>query len=53
MDPKKVELTLFNKIERHYLPNFSDSSEPIITDNREVIKTLNSLCTEMEQRYEL
>jgi S-DNA-T family DNA segregation ATPase FtsK/SpoIIIE len=53
VDPKKVELTLFNKIERHYLAKLPDSSEPIITDNREVIKTLNSLCTEMEQRYEL
>ena len=53
VDPKKVELTLFNKIERHYLAKLPDSLEPIITDNREVIKTLNSLCTEMEQRYEL
>tara|TARA_B100000161_G_scaffold263716_1_gene235594 strand:- start:7826 stop:10090 length:2265 start_codon:yes stop_codon:yes gene_type:complete len=53
VDPKKVELTLFNKIERHYLAKLPDSLEPIITDNREVIKTLNSLCTEMEKRYEL
>ncbi len=53
VDPKKVELTLFNKIERHYLAKLPDSKEPIITDNKEVIKTLNSLCIEMEQRYEL
>ena len=52
-DPKKVELTLFNKIERHYLAKLPDSEEPIITDNKVVIKTLNSLCIEMEQRYDL
>mgnify|MGYP001365974743 CR=1 FL=1 len=53
VDPKKVELTLFNKIERHYLAKLPDSEEPIITDNKVVIKTLNSLCIEMEQRYDL
>ena len=53
VDPKKVELTLFNKIERHYLAKLPDSDEPIITDNKIVIKTLNSLCIEMEQRYDL
>ena len=53
VDPKKVELTLFNKIERHYLAKLPDSDEPIITDNKVVIKTLNSLCIEMEQRYDL
>jgi len=53
VDPKKVELTLFNKIERHYLAKLPGSEEPIITDNKVVIKTLNSLCIEMEQRYEL
>ena len=52
VDPKKVELTLFNKIERHYLAKLPDSEEPIITDNKVVIKTLNSLCIEMEQRYD-
>ena len=53
VDPKKVELTLFNKIERHYLAKLPATEEPIITDNKVVIKTLNSLCIEMEQRYDL
>ncbi len=53
VDPKKVELTLYNKIERHYLAKLPDSEEAIITDNTKVIHTLNSLCTEMENRYEL
>ena len=53
VDPKKVELTLFNKIERHYLAKLPGTEEPIITDNKVVIKTLNSLCIEMEQRYDL
>jgi len=53
VDPKKVELTLFNKIERHYLAKLPDSEEAIITDNNLVINTLNSLCIEMDNRYEL
>ena len=53
VDPKKVELTLFNKIERHYLAKLPDSEEAIITDNTKVINTLNSLCIEMDDRYEL
>jgi len=53
VDPKKVELTLFNKIERHYLAKLPDSAEAIITDNTKVINTLNSLCIEMDNRYEL
>ena len=53
VDPKKVELTLFNKIERHYLAKLPDSEEAIITDNAKVINTLNSLCIEMDQRYDL
>ncbi len=53
VDPKKVELTLFNKIERHYLAKLPDSSEAIITDNTKVINTLNSLCIEMDNRYEM
>ncbi|MEM9687611.1 MAG: FtsK/SpoIIIE domain-containing protein, partial [Bacteroidota bacterium] len=53
VDPKKVELTLFNKIERHFLAKLPDSEEAIITDNTKVIYTLNSLCIEMENRYEL
>ncbi|MBC8768099.1 DNA translocase FtsK 4TM domain-containing protein [Arenibacter sp. BSSL-BM3] len=53
IDPKKVELTLFNKIERHYLAKLPDSEEAIITDNNKVINTLNSLCIEMDNRYEL
>ncbi len=53
VDPKKVELTLFNKIERHYLAKLPDSAEAIITDNSKVINTLNSLCIEMDTRYDL
>ena len=53
VDPKKVELTLFNKIERHYLAKLPNTDEAIITDNKAVIKTLNSLCIEMDNRYEM
>ncbi|WP_339654184.1 DNA translocase FtsK 4TM domain-containing protein [uncultured Maribacter sp.] len=53
VDPKKVELTLYNKIERHFLAKLPDSAEAIITDNTKVIHTLNSLCIEMDDRYEL
>lgn len=53
VDPKKVELTLFNKIERHYLAKLPDTEEAIITDNTKVINTLNSLCIEMDRRYDL
>lgn len=53
VDPKKVELTLFNKIERHYLAKLPDAGDAIITDNSKVINTLNSLCVEMDNRYNL
>jgi len=53
VDPKKVELTLFNKIERHYLAKLPDTDEAIITDTTKVINTLNSLCIEMDNRYDL
>ena len=53
VDPKKVELTLFNHIERHYLAKLPDSEEAIITDTSKVVATLNSLCAEMDQRYDL
>lgn len=53
VDPKKVELTLFNKIERHYLAKLPDSGDAIITDNTKVINTLNSLCIEMDNRYDM
>lgn len=53
VDPKKVELQLFNKIERHYLAKLPDSEDAIITDNTKVIHTLNSLCIEMDNRYEM
>jgi len=53
VDPKKVELTLFNKIERHYLAKLPDTEEAIITDNSKVINTLNSMCIEMDARYDL
>jgi len=53
VDPKKVELTLFNKIERHYLAKLPGDHDAIITDNKQVIHTLNSLCIEMDDRYTL
>ncbi|MFH6943349.1 DNA translocase FtsK [Flavobacterium sp. FlaQc-50] len=53
VDPKKVELTLFNKIERHYLAKLPDTEDAIITDNAKVVNTLNSLCVEMDNRYSL
>lgn len=53
VDPKKVELTLFNKIERHFLAKLPDSDDAIITDTKKVIYTLNSLCIEMDNRYDL
>ncbi|CAM1347144.1 DNA translocase FtsK 4TM domain-containing protein [Tenacibaculum insulae] len=53
VDPKKVELTLFNKIERHYLAKLPDTDEAIITDTTKVVHTLNSLCIEMDNRYDM
>ena len=53
VDPKKVELTLYSKIERHYLAKLPDAEDAIITDTNKVINTLNSLCVEMDTRYEL
>jgi S-DNA-T family DNA segregation ATPase FtsK/SpoIIIE len=53
VDPKKVELTLFNKIERHYLAKLPNVEEAIITDTTKVVHTLNSLCIEMDNRYDL
>jgi S-DNA-T family DNA segregation ATPase FtsK/SpoIIIE len=53
VDPKKVELTLYNRIERHYLAKLPDSEDAIITDVKQVVRTLNSLCIEMDARYDL
>ncbi|MFP4089399.1 MAG: DNA translocase FtsK 4TM domain-containing protein [Cyclobacteriaceae bacterium] len=53
IDPKKVELTLFNKLERHFLAKIANSEDAIITDTKKVIYTLNSLCIEMDNRYDL
>ncbi|MCF8258508.1 MAG: DNA translocase FtsK [Flavobacteriales bacterium] len=53
VDPKKVELTLFNKIERHFLAKLPNEEEAIITDTQKVVNTLNSLCIEMDARYDL
>jgi len=53
VDPKKVELSLYSKIERHYLAKLPDGEDAIITDTHKVINTLNSLCIEMDQRYDL
>nr|WP_256604107.1 DNA translocase FtsK [Sphingobacterium multivorum] len=53
VDPKKVELSLFKKVERHFLAKLPDDGDAIITDTKKVINTLNSLCIEMDQRYDL
>jgi len=53
VDPKKVELTLYNKIERHFLAKLPDAEEAIITDTTKVVNTVNSLCIEMDSRYDL
>ena len=53
VDPKKVELSLYSKIERHYLAKLPDGDDAIITDTHKVINTLNSLCVEMDTRYDL
>ena len=53
VDPKKVELSLFNKIERHYLAKLPDSEDAIITDTKKVVNTIKSLCIEMDERYDL
>lgn len=53
VDPKKVELTLFNKLERHFLAMLPGEAEPIITNTKKVVNTLNSLCIEMDNRYNL
>lgn len=53
VDPKKVELSLFKKIERHFLAKLPDEEDAIITDTKKVINTLNSLTIEMDVRYDL
>ena len=53
VDPKKVELTLYNKIERHFLAKLPGEEDAIITDTSKVVNTLNSLCIEMDDRYNL
>ncbi|MBU8893478.1 MAG: DNA translocase FtsK [Bacteroidales bacterium] len=53
VDPKKVELTLYTKIEKHFLAKLPDSEESIITDTQKVVNTFNSLGIEMDHRYDL
>ena len=53
VDPKKVELTLYSKLERHFLAKMPGEDDAIITDTHKVIYTLNSLCIEMDARYNL
>ncbi len=53
VDPKKVELSLFSKIENHFLAKLEDTEDAIITDTQKVISTLNALCAEMDKRYDL
>lgn len=53
VDPKKVELSLFSSIEKHFLAKLPGEEDAIITDTRKVVNTLNALCIEMDTRYEL
>ena len=53
VDPKKVELSLYSKLENHYLAKMESEEEAILTDTQKVVYTLNSLCNEMEERYKL
>ena len=53
VDPKKVELTLYEKLERHFLARMENEEEAILTDTHKVVYTLNSLCKEMDSRYDL
>ncbi len=53
IDPKMVEFSLYSRIERHYLAKLPDEEEAIITDPNKVVPSLNSLCVEMDNRYEL
>ena len=53
VDPKKVELDFYRLLEKHYLAKLPDEEEPIITDTNKVVRTLKSLCIEMDNRYEL
>ncbi|MBJ04831.1 MAG: cell division protein FtsK [Flavobacteriales bacterium] len=53
VDPKKVELTLYNRIKKHFLAQLPNDNDAIITDTKKVVKTLKSLCLEMDNRYEM
>ena len=53
VDPKKVEFSLYSALERHYLAKMPDEEEGVITDVKKVVRTLNSLCIEMDSRYDL
>lgn len=53
VDPKKVELSIYKMIEKHFLAKLPNEEEAIITDTKKVINTLNALCIEMDNRYEL
>ncbi len=53
VDPKKVELSIYKLIEKHFLAKLPNEEEAIITDTKKVINTLNALCIEMDNRYEL
>lgn len=53
IDPKRVELSIYGSIKNHFLASLPDEEKPILTDTSKVVRTLKSLCVEMEQRYEL
>jgi S-DNA-T family DNA segregation ATPase FtsK/SpoIIIE len=53
VDPKKVELSLYEALENHFLAKLPGEDDSIITDTKKVVTTLNALCVEMDQRYDL
>ncbi len=53
IDPKKIELSLYRQLQRHFLATLPDADEPIITDTSKVMETLSSVCKEMDNRYDL
>ena len=53
VDPKKVEFSLYSRLEHHFFAQLPDADEPVITDTQKVIYTLKSLCIEMDNRYDL
>ena len=53
VDPKKVEFSVYSELDHHFLAQLEDAKEPVVTDVKKVVRTLNSLCAEMDARYDL